>query len=404
MGNRPGERIERMRDHHANLENAMRRPRRVLIGALVLAMLLGTRTAGAQLVPAAFRDSVDGQLDLSDWLLHRQGVLPMPIIITEPALGFGGGLALTFFSHSLAAGISEGERLLPPTMFGGAGFYTSDGSYGGALFLFHPTKGDRMRYLGAAGGASLKLDFFGFDPAGPFAESPAPYTIAPLFTIQRLQARVRGTDLFIGTHYEFLRTKSTFDAALPAEIPDRNLDVNVGGLGTSLELDSRDNLLDARRGADVVAKATWYAPAFGSDESFEKYRLHALYYTQPSTRWGLALRADVRVASDETPFFEKPYLQMRGLAAMQYANDVAVLGESELRFGIDSRWTVLGFGGMGRVSEAFGSLGDAPSIAAGGIGFRYLVARALRLGTGIDLAFGHGGEVAIYLQNGSAWR
>jgi hypothetical protein len=384
-----------------------RRWLRYAIGSLLAGAVLTPDVTRAQ-IPAAFKDSIDGRLDLSDWLLNRQGFLPMPIIITEPALGYGGGLGLTFFSHSLAEGMTEGMsqggRLIPPSIFGGAGFYTSDGSYGGALFVFHPSRRDRMRYLGALGGASLELDFFCFDPDGPLADTPVAYTIAPLFTIQRFQARVTGTDLFVGAHYEYLRAKSTFDQSLPAEIASRDLDANVGGLGASLELDSRDNLLDARRGADVVLKATWYGPAFGGDDTFEKYRLHALYYAQPSTRWGMALRGDAKVASDDAPFFEKPYLQMRGLAAMQYANNVAVLGETELRFGIDERWTILGFGGLGRVGATWGELGDAPSIGAGGVGFRYLMARALRLGTGIDFALGRGGEFALYLQSGSAWR
>ena len=381
------------------------RHRRLASASLLVGMMVGSSVASAQLVPAAFKDSVDGQLDLSDWLLHRQGFLPMPIIITEPALGYGGGLALTFFSHSLAEGLAKGNaRLIPPTIFGGAGFYTSDKSYALAAFIFHPARRDQMRYLGALGGASLKLDFFGFNPDGPLADTPVGYTIAPLFTIQRFQVRFPGSDVFVGAHYEYLRTKSTFDQALPPEIAERDLEANVGGMGASLELDSRDNLLDARRGADVVLKATWYGPTFGSDDTFEKYRLHALYYSQPTKRWGLALRADARTASDDAPFFEKPYLQMRGLPAMQYANNVAVLGESELRFGIDARWALIGFGGLGRVAETFGDLGDAPSIGAGGVGFRYLIARALRLGSGIDVAFGRGGDFAIYLQSGSAWR
>jgi hypothetical protein len=393
-----------VRDHLSGHRSPTRRCRQVAAGIVALPALLAASTAAAQPIPEPFRDPADGRLDLSDWLLNRKGFLPMPIVVTEPALGYGGGLALTFFDGTLAEGVTKSGRLVPPTIFGGAGFYTSDGSYGGGLFAFHPFRGDRFRYLGALGGASLELEFFGFDPEGPLAGDPLPYVIAPLFTVQRLQARLARTDLFVGTHYEYLRTKSTFAAAPPVEVPQRDLDVNVGGLGASLELDTRDNLLDARRGADVVAKATWYAPAFGGDEAFQKYQLKGLLYAQPSTRWGFGVRVDGRFASGDTPFFYKPYLAMRGLPAMQYANDVAVLGETEARFSIDARWTVLGFGGVGRVAASFGDLGGVPSVGAGGVGVRYLVARQLGLGTGIDVALGRGGELAVYFQTGSAWR
>jgi len=43
-------------------------------------------------------DPKDGKFDAGDWLLHHRGFLPVPIIVTEPAVGYGGGAALLFFS------------------------------------------------------------------------------------------------------------------------------------------------------------------------------------------------------------------------------------------------------------------------------------------------------------------
>jgi|GEM_PF-6816001 len=34
---------------------------------------------------------------MSRWLLEHRGFLPVPVIITDPAVGNGGGLALAFF-------------------------------------------------------------------------------------------------------------------------------------------------------------------------------------------------------------------------------------------------------------------------------------------------------------------
>jgi hypothetical protein len=47
-----------------------------------------------------FIDPEDGQLDTSDWLLDKRGFLPVPIIVTEPAVGYGGGAAILFFHPS----------------------------------------------------------------------------------------------------------------------------------------------------------------------------------------------------------------------------------------------------------------------------------------------------------------
>jgi len=41
-----------------------------------------------------FRDAEDGHFDMSRWLLEHRGFLPVPIIVTDPAVGNGGGVAL----------------------------------------------------------------------------------------------------------------------------------------------------------------------------------------------------------------------------------------------------------------------------------------------------------------------
>lgn len=377
---------------------------RVTVAGLLLVTALASSSAAAQ-PRGLFRDPQDGRFDVSEFLLEKKGVLPIPIIITEPALGYGGGLALAFFSQSLGERVSAGTgRLVPPTIAVAGGFYTSDDSYGGVLGLFHPFRRDQFRYLGALGGASLKLDFYGFDPDSPLSDDPVAYTVEPRFFLQRLQGRLGKTPLFVGAQYLYVDAKTTFDVDLPAEIPSRDLKVKVGGLGTSLELDTRDNLLDARRGMDILVDAMWYGAAFGGDESFGKYQVQGLFYWQPSVRWGYGLRVDARATSSEAPFWYKPYLSMRGLPALKYANDVTLLGEAELRYSIDARWTLLGFGGGGGAGESLGDVGDGSAAAAGGVGFRYLVARQLGLGSGLDFAFGPDGEFAVYIQMGAAWR
>src|SRR5262245_60878179 len=55
-----------------------------------------------------FRDPSDGRIDMSRWLLSRRGALPVPLIITEPAVGYGAGLGLVFF-HRKEPGAAGGE-------------------------------------------------------------------------------------------------------------------------------------------------------------------------------------------------------------------------------------------------------------------------------------------------------
>src|SRR6185369_5199250 len=79
-----------------------------------------------------FIDPQDGQFDMSNYLLEHRGALPVPIIITEPAVGYGGGIALTWFSESMrdvaARAQQSGGRLTPPNIYVLAGFGTENGT------------------------------------------------------------------------------------------------------------------------------------------------------------------------------------------------------------------------------------------------------------------------------------
>ena len=382
----------------------LRRAARACVALLLSLATLLAAPAHGQGTPERFRDPEDGRLDLSDYLLNQKGLLPIPIIITEPAVGYGGGLMLAYFSQSIAERAQQGGKFIPPTIMMGGGFYASSRSYGGVAGIFRPVRRDRFRVLAALGATSLNLDFFGFDPEGPLEDDPIPYHLDMLFGFARGQARIRTSPFFLGAHYTFLGTETSVDATLPAEIPPRDLRTDVAGVGLGVEFDTRNNFLYATRGMDINVNGTWYGPAVGGDETFSKYAVQGLFYGQATERWGYGLRFDMGFSSGDIPFFMKPSLSMRGLTAGKYLSDVAALGEVEGRYSLDSRWTVLAFTGGGRVAEQVSDLGSAAGVWAGGAGFRYLMARQLGLASGVDLAVGPGGEFAIYLQAGSAWR
>jgi hypothetical protein len=58
---------------------------------------------------AQFTDPQDGEFDVSEWLLEKKGFLPVPILITEPAIGYGGGAALLWFRESLGERQAQGR-------------------------------------------------------------------------------------------------------------------------------------------------------------------------------------------------------------------------------------------------------------------------------------------------------
>ena len=79
-----------------------------------------------------------------------------------------------------------------------------------------------------------------------------------------------------------------------------------------------------------------------------------------------------------------------------------MVGEGELRWPLDARWSILGFAGAGRAYGDGVAFADAKTVAAGGAGVRYLIARKLGLHVGLDAARGPE-DTVVYLQVGSAW-
>jgi hypothetical protein len=115
-------------------------------------------------------------------------------------------------------------------------------------------------------------------------------------------------------------------------------------------------------------------------------------------------RVDARAARGDTPFYQLPYIEMRGIPAARYQDDNVALAEAELRWNVTPRWAAVGFLGAGRVWGSGGTgFGDAGTVVSKGIGIRYLVASRLGIYMGADLARGPE-DTAFYIQVGSAWR
>ena len=57
-----------------------------------------------------FRDPEDGQIDLGRFLATPKKFLPIPLVITEPAVGYGGGLAGMFVRTRKQAGEEPGAH------------------------------------------------------------------------------------------------------------------------------------------------------------------------------------------------------------------------------------------------------------------------------------------------------
>lgn len=348
-----------------------------------------------------FIDPVDGQFDLSEHLLTHRGLLPVPIIITEPALGYGGGLAALWFRESIQEADTRARadfgRRSPPAIAAVGGFGTENGSWGAFAGYFVPLAEDRYRYVGGIAKVGLDLDYY--DLGG----RPSAYTLDGSGLLQQFLARIGDSNWFVGGRYAYLDTESRFQRERGPEIPQRDLDLRIGRLSLIVDYDSRDNIFTPSRGTFMEAELARASEALGGTVDFNSFYVRAFHYLELSHEWVIGLRGDLRLSGDSTPFFAKPFVSLRGVPALRYQDDRAAVAEVEARWNFTSRWALVGFVGAGRAYGGRVDWSDAESVVAGGVGVRYLIARRLGLFVGADVARGPE-ESAFYVQVGSAWR
>ena len=157
------------------------------------------------------------------------------------------------------------------------------------------------------------------------------------------------------------------------------------------------------RGLIAGIDMLFYRDAIGSEDDFETYRGRVFSYHPFGSAFVLGARLDGRAARGDVPFYQLPFVDLRGIPVMRYQDENTAVAELELRFALSSRWALVGFGGDGRAWGARAGFGEAEDRFAGGVGVRYFLARRLGLWAGVDVARGPE-EEAFYLQVGSAWR
>jgi hypothetical protein len=351
-------------------------------------------TAEARSFWDRFRDPTDGAFDVTEYL-SRGGFIPFPIIITEPAVGVGGGLALGFIHDQGVedpwAERPEGAKQSPPSMSAAFGVATSNGTWlvGGAHFGVW--KEDTIRYTGALIGGDINLDFF-------VRDQKFGYSLDSVVLYQDVRFRISDTPLFLGANYRISDSTISFrDTPPPPQIPPTQ-ELVEAGLGAVAYWDSRDNFFTPNRGQEATLQFVDWGRAWGGDSDYESINAWVKSFHPVGAGHVFGFRVSADRSDGEVPFYALPYVKLRGVPILRYQGEVAASTELELRYRVTPRWRLLGFGGVGAAWDD--RLGDTGDLWAGGVGFRYLASRPLGMQIGIDVARGPE-DTAVYLAVGS---
>ncbi len=370
----------------------------------------------------SFIDKEDGMLDASEYLSTLYGFLPVPIIITEPAIGYGGGLGLLYFHDKFIGQKSASGRSIPTSITGIFAAATENGTKMGGLVHMGYYLEDSLRTVTFAVYSNINIDTYVTKHDLPIAANMN----GPIF-YQAVKYRIQDTGLFLGAGYIY----SSLDYALDAGTvtidpigPNPPKDVDVGGESSAniaaaqlvLEYDTRDNTLSPSSGYFVNFKANFFSEAVGGDSDFQRYMLKSFFYFPLTEKWNVNLNISgdsMGNTDEETPFYTYPFINLRGLPIMAVQGEHDLASELEICYDLTKRWEALVFGGAGK---AFGetqiaqinkhkeptSFNNADTYYTGGVGFRYLVAKKLGLKVGVDIATSKI-DNAFYIQIGSAW-
>lgn len=340
---------------------------------------------------SAFRDSIDNAFDVSDFLITKKGLLPVPMLITEPAIGYGGALGLLFFHDSYE------NRKSPPSISGAFGGLTENGTWmAGGLHAGYWNE-DKIRYVGAAGLINVNFDFYGPLP------KPIEMNISTWFLLQQIQFRLGETDFFAGVKYMLSPTKNTFK--LPIDIPEFSgieFETTLSEVSALFIYDSRNNVISPTKGILAQIIPVYSDNWLGGNSRYGKIST-SIFGLQPvGNTWVVGAKLAAKSKLGDIPFYTKPFVQLRGVPAMKYQANNTVSLEGEVDWNVHKRWHLIGFAGVGSAFKEYKAVNNANNVVSGGGGFRYLLARKFGMKMGADFAFSKD-EFAFYITMGHAW-
>jgi hypothetical protein len=349
---------------------------------------------------ARFFDPEDDQLDLSDFLENPRGFLPIPIVITEPAIGYGGGGAGMFLRPRREAG-SEGWAR--PDISAVGAFATENGTKGAFAADASRWKDGRLRTLVGAGTGQVNLDFYGLGPTSSSLDRKVRYSLDFTGAVGQVNWQLAPKSPWAaGLRYVYaeVEPKLRDDPVFP-DLAD-GTHVKVSAPTAVLEYDTRDNIFTPTEGVYAETSMLVSRESLGSSDDFERFQQVLMGWTTLPQRVTLGARGNYAWSSSGTPFFLRPFVTLRGVPAMRFQGEQVASIEGEARWQFQDRWSAVAFLGTGIAQTRRDDFSASEKVASGGVGFRYKVARKFGMDVGMDVAHSPG-TTAVYLVVGNSW-
>ena len=333
---------------------------------------------------------------------NRGSFVPVPFIITDQNLGYGGVLALGY----LHADKKSTRKDTPPTITGIAGGGTSTKTWTIALLHSQSFKDDNIRYLGGLFYANVNLDYYQLGNID-LSSHPIGMNIKEWGTLQRLQFRAGKSDFFIGPQYTFLSVETGLNIQGDSSHPKLepiidfldSLDSRqyLSALGIVVDYDTRVNTLSPKKGLYTGLDANYNATWLGASQNFLKGDLYFYAYV-PLTKWLYSIyHFDYQFTAGDAPFYMKPFVELRGAPVMKYQGNQTMLGEIQFRGYFTKSLALVVFTGAGKAFDAYADFGAAQWVIDYGAGFRWEIEKIFGLRVGVDFAWTNQKDFGWYI-------
>jgi len=251
--------------------------------------LFGCSFTFAQKKHVSLKDSLDKKFDMSDYLIDANGFIPIPLIITEPAVGgFGGAMIPVFINKNHPYQDSIKGQLVTthvaPDITGGLALYTVNNTWALAAFRSGILIKSRIKYV--IGGAYANINVSFYKTLSQLGEKELKFNLKTMPLLLQATKRIGFSHWYAGLKYLFVKVDASYkgDTILNSVAKSLELDRVVSQLGGIVELDSRDNIFTPDKGIKLHTDAVISDNFLGSDYDFWKLNMYMYAYTPVSKK------------------------------------------------------------------------------------------------------------------------
>jgi hypothetical protein len=320
---------------------------------------------------------------------HRGEFVVAPLPISSPALGTG-IVPIVGYIFSL----STRDKTSPPSVIGGAGLVTDNGSRAFALAGNFYFSEDCYNVTAVYSRGNLNYNLYGIGTAAGNADLKLPLQQTGQLFFGEFLRRV-GWKFFLGPR--FISGSSTITIRRVGDTipppPDVGLQTNLRSLGARLQRDTRPNRFYPRTGMFLSFTADFFAKDLGSKYSFQSYRFSFSKFESLGKKQVLAFNLGVCATGGQPPFYGNCIYgtnnQLRGYTAGRYLDRYMVSTQLEYRLELAKRFGVVAFGGIGEVVPGGDQLFNGKNfLPGGGGGVRFLLNKKYHVNLRADAAVG----------------